>query len=165
MDAICGCCGEAITNFPPDLAFQRPDDIWALSPADKEARATDSDDLCDLDNQRFFVRGVLFIPLTDRDELWGLGIWAEVPEEDFLTYLANFEDSEGLESFEGTVANHLAIFPGALGTRVRLHFGDNTKRPSLSAAAESSLGQAQLMGMTDAELHKAIRQLQAQLRA
>ena len=86
--AKCGCCGKDIGEIVFDKSYKMPDDIWNLSPIEKEERAQIDSDLCRLDN-RYFIRGVAYLPVNGTDHCYGWGIWAEVPQEDFFNYLEN----------------------------------------------------------------------------
>jgi hypothetical protein len=68
-------------------AFRRPDVIAALPVAGRKDRAAEGDDLCVLRGfdgpHRYFVRGLVSVRLTDVDDDFCWGLWAEISEQAF----------------------------------------------------------------------------------
>ncbi|OGO75536.1 MAG: hypothetical protein A2203_11090 [Chromatiales bacterium RIFOXYA1_FULL_46_5] len=89
--AKCGCCGKDIGEIVFDKSYKMPDEIWNLSQTEKEERAQIDSDLCRLDD-RYFIRGIAYLPVNETDKSYGWGIWAEVPEADFFEYEKNYEE-------------------------------------------------------------------------
>jgi hypothetical protein len=159
---VCGCCGQTFENWPPDVSFQRPDDIWILSPKEREKRAWESSDLCALDDRHFYIRGVLYVPLRDHDDKWGIGLWAQVSQDDFEHYMRIF-DEDGLNEapFDGVIANQVNAFGGLRGETVQIRMGNATQRPTFVAVpaggiSSSQIAMAQMNGVGDKELHEII---------
>lgn len=91
MPAICETCGLSHHTWPPDIAFQRPDAVWNMPGKERAVRVKENDDLCVVDGERHFIRAVLFIPLPERDEQWGIGLWVEIAHQDFARYLGIYD--------------------------------------------------------------------------
>lgn len=162
---VCGCCGESFDSWPPDIGFQRPDAVLDLPSEEREGRAWESNDLCVIDDERFFVRGVFYVPLQSHDARWGIGLWAEVAQADFEHYLRHYDkDASDEAPFEGKVANQLDAFGGILGQALLVHLGNATQRPHFTAAptngvSTSALAMAQISGLDDASLHEIINRV------
>jgi Uncharacterized protein conserved in bacteria (DUF2199) len=63
----CSCCGEMLDGPPLAWHFDAPD-LWnSISPAERNQRGELSSDQCVIDNQHFFVRGLVEIPALDGD--------------------------------------------------------------------------------------------------
>lgn len=78
----CSCCDKMLPANQMELTFGLPDEIFTLSAQDMEDRTEGSTDLYVLDGNRFFVRGLLPLPIEGQND-YCLGAWAEVSEEDF----------------------------------------------------------------------------------
>lgn len=135
----CGCCGADIGDISFDKSFKMPDEIWALTEKQRNERARIDSDLCQLDD-RFFIRGVAYIPVCNTDKSYGWGIWAEVPEDEFFKYFENYElDNSSKPSFEGVVANQIGEYNDSLNLRVDIQLGNETQRPTFFFKESSHL--------------------------
>jgi hypothetical protein len=74
---VCSQCGTTHDGLPTDRGYKLPDDVWAVPEPDRAARAYWNTDLCEMDD-RFFIRGVLYVPSISRDGAFGWGVWVEV---------------------------------------------------------------------------------------
>ena len=127
--AKCECCGKDIGEIVFDKSYKMPDDIWNLSPIEKEERAQIDSDLCRLDN-RYFIRGVAYLPVNGTDHCYGWGIWAEVPQEDFFDYVENYEEDNSTKpKFSGLVANVIPSYENTIGLELTVQLGSETQRP------------------------------------
>ncbi|WP_105175150.1 DUF2199 domain-containing protein [Pseudoalteromonas sp. T1lg122] len=125
----CGCCGADIGDISFDKSFKMPDEIWALTEKQRNERARVDSDLCQLDD-KFFIRGVAYIPVLNTDKFYGWGIWAEIPEEKFFEYVENYDlDNSSQQRFEGVVANQIADYSDCLNLKVEIQLGNETQRP------------------------------------
>jgi hypothetical protein len=107
---VCDTCGERHEGRPTDFGFRLPDEVHALSYLDRYSRSRHNTDLCTLDESRYFVRCVLHVPLLERPEEFGWGVWVEVSAADHDNYLEHFHDAaENAPRFRGA----LAFRPGA----------------------------------------------------
>mgnify|MGYP002335723510 CR=1 FL=1 len=107
-----------------------PDEVWALSETDKEERIQIDSDLCRLD-ERYFLRGVAYIPVNGTDKSYGWGVWAEVSEEHFFEYVENYEiDNSSTPTFNGKVANQISSYNNTLNLPVEIKLGNETQRPT-----------------------------------
>lgn len=127
--AKCGCCGKDIGEIVFDKSYKMPDEIWNLPPIEKEERAQIDSDLCILDD-RYFIRGVAYLPVNETDKSYGWGIWAEVPEENFFEYAKNYEeDNSSKPKFSGLVANQIPSYENTIGLELAVQLGNETQRP------------------------------------
>ncbi len=120
-DFRCGICGQVHAGLPTDYACQVPDEVFAMSYADRYLRTRMNASFCTIDESRFFIRGVLCLPFTDREGDFGWGVWAEVSEDDHntcLAYSAADADGSSLPRFDGKLANALSPYRRTLGLLV-----------------------------------------------
>jgi hypothetical protein len=116
-----------------DVRLSLPDDIWDLSEEERQERGWLSDDLCVLDESRFFVRGLLEIPIPELENRFAYGAWAEVDADVWQEVLELWRDEGGRlhPPFPGELANELAPYRGTRGLRVAIQLGPLEVVPSL----------------------------------
>ena len=76
--AVCGQKHEAL----PDLGFTWPDYYFGVPEDERESRVRGNSDTCRID-EYCFVRGVILMPLIDRDESFGIGAWVSQHPDNF----------------------------------------------------------------------------------
>ena len=120
---ICASCGQEHAGLPCSFSAESPDAYVALSPQDRAARAVLTSDQCVIDEQQFYVRGCIEIPIRGTDGVFLWGVWAKV-EDQFFDAISAHWDREGRESmigpYEGLLANSLSIYPKTLDLKLRI---------------------------------------------
>ncbi|MDP8910482.1 MAG: DUF2199 domain-containing protein, partial [Actinomycetota bacterium] len=118
MGWTCSTCGSVHEDELRDIRAGLPDAVFELSEAEREERAEVGDDWCRfLDaagEERYYVRGVLHLPIAETNEDFRFGGWIEVDESDFsrLTELWHDENGAATRPFFGRLANELNRYPG-----------------------------------------------------
>ena len=126
---VCAQCGTAHEGYPTDRGYTLPDDVWAIPESERETRAKSTTDLCEMDG-RYFIRGILLIPLVQREDDFAWGIWAELEHSDFERYLEIYDsDASDEPPMGGTLANAIPGFQDAANERVLIKFGRSGDRP------------------------------------
>lgn len=129
---VCSTCGESHQGLPTDHGWTLPDEVWAIPPAVRNEKARFNADLCELGG-RFFMRCILELPFTQQSEYYGLGVWVEVSERDFLRYVDLYnEDGTSEPPVPGKIANAVPGYPPTLGLPVMVQFRGSTSRPSVA---------------------------------
>lgn len=94
-----------------DIAQQRPVDYFAIPPDERERRVHITSDLCSIDDERYFIRGYLPLPVHDNEQEFGWGVWAEVAAPSFFRYLELYETNGSDEPpFRGRLAADLGCY-------------------------------------------------------
>ena len=156
MSFVCATCGRSHDGVSLDTGFQLPDEVWAMPERERADRAHFTSDLGELE-KRFFLRGFLAVPLSQRDDVYGWGVWVEVDAAHFQRYLDLFESDASDEPLcPGVLSNELPTYPKSAGLAVLVQFGRKTERPSISFPADAAhrLAQEQRQGMSEARLHE-----------
>lgn len=136
---VCASCGKVHEGLPTDWGFGLPDEVYALSYLDKYRRSRSNADLCTLDEQRFFLRGLLLIPFTHVDDQFGWGLWVEVPKSAHDFYLENFSNDLAQGTvLPGRLANKVPGFDSTLGLEVQVEVQSGKSRPLLKFPAGSA---------------------------
>ena len=150
----CAVCGKIHAGPPRDIGYSLPDAVWQIPSAERPLHACYTDDFCQLGG-RYFIRGILYVPITGEPGRFGWGAWAEVEMPTFRWYWETFdEDGSNAPAHSGTLANELPVYPGSAGSRVKIRFRTPTDRPLLHLAAEdqSLLAREQRSGIDDMRL-------------
>ena len=135
---LCDTCGQRHPGLPADYGFRLPDEVHALSYIEHYVRTRRNSDFCTLDESRFFIRGVLPLPISGSGEEFCWGIWVEVDRVSHDLCIARWEESsEGLPRFAGKVANTLPPYEATIGLDVKVQMGPAGERPSFYFGSES----------------------------
>lgn len=128
MTYTCACCGEVHDDLP-DLSFDRPSYAANVPDDEFDKRITLSEDLCAVDDEFYFIRGLLKIPIHNYEQDLGFGVWVSQKKENFETYLDNY-DMPNIGPFFGWLSNEFK-FGGesTLGLKTMAHFQGNGLRP------------------------------------
>jgi len=150
----CSCCGKDIGEIAFDKGYKMPDDVWSLPNEERESRAEIDSDLCRLDD-RYFLRGVAYIPVLGVDKCYGWGFWAEVSEDSFIEYVEAYEqDNSSKPRFTGFVANQISFYENTLGLELEVKLGDETQRPTFYFKdSNHALTEEQASGISIEKVH------------
>ena len=154
---ICETCGQQHSGLPIDYSFGLPDEVFELEYLARYNRSRSNNDLCTLDEAKYFVRGVIPIPFQDSDEEYCWGVWVQVSREDHDKYVRGYDDDLSAEpSFPGTLANDISGHGGTLGLPVIARFGAPGKRPNyfLESSSAHPLARDQHQGINATRHHE-----------
>lgn len=130
----CGVCGEAHQGIP-DVGFEAPYYYYTVPEDEREDRCALTADLCVIDGEDRFVRGVLEVPIVGREDGFGWGVWSSVSRANFERYRATFDADQGeLDPFPGWLSSRLPGYPDTLGLVVRARPRDGGLRPVVELA-------------------------------
>jgi hypothetical protein len=127
----CSQCDKVHEGLPA-IAFDAPWPYYTLPEADRSTRAILTTDTCVIDNDEYFVRAMLEIPIIGQSETLEWGVWGSLSEKNFECYNASFLDSD--QSKLGPMFSWFTSkLPGyslpAEGLRSQLVPQDNRQRP------------------------------------
>ncbi len=148
MKYKCACCGETHDSMP-DLTFDKPGYVYSIPEEERESRVKIDSDLCAVDQEHYFIRAVLLIPIIDTNENLGLGVWVSQKKENFETYLDNYDTNE-IGPFFGWLSNEFN-YGGVPTTNLKtmVHFQCNEQRPLVELdESDHPLYSAQKHGIT-----------------
>ena len=128
MTYTCSCCGEVHGDLP-DLSYDRPSYASDVPDDEFDERVKLNEDLCVVDDEHYFIRGVLKIPIHENDQDLGFGVWVSQKEENFETYLENY-DTADIGPFFGWLSNELNFLgESTLNLKTMAHFQGDGQRP------------------------------------
>ncbi len=130
MSYVCSCCGEVHDGLP-DVAFEQPSFAQAVPKDEWTARVRLDADVCVVDDEHYFIRAVLEIPVHDYETPLGIGVWVSQKAENFRAYVDDF-DSTDIGPFFGWLSNEFH-FGGdsTLHLKTMAHFQGRGNRPHI----------------------------------
>ena len=153
----CAQCGSDHPLDELELFFRRPDEVALLSDEERSQRVQENPDLCVLDGTRFFVRGVIPLPVAQRERPYNIGAWVEVSPSSFerIYELWSEPDQDREPPLEGVLANAVTAGYSAFGLQVRLSLTGATTRPAITVlAADHTLFSEQTQGISAHRAHE-----------
>ena len=146
MKFKCHTCDEEHEGLPhvgadyPDLYFEVPEH-------ERSARVNLTSDLCSIDDEDFFIRGVSEIQVHGEDDPFGFGVWVSQKKENFETYVSNSE-SDQIGPFFGWLNTRLTCYDeytSALKTMA--HFRGGKTRPFIEVESANHQLRISKMGL------------------
>jgi hypothetical protein len=133
----------------PDVAFRWPDPYFGVPEGERARRIQGTSDTCVIDNEYFFIRGVVLVPIIGTTDHLGLGIWVSQSAENFQTYLRNF-DTPDIGPYFGWLSNSISFYePTTWAMKTMVHFQSNNQRPLIEIApCDHQLYQDYAQGVT-----------------
>ena len=134
-----------------ELTFARPEPVDQIPEAERPAKVKQNNDLSSIGDERYFVRSLLPLPVTEREKPYNLGVWAEVTEEAFFRILDLWDepDQETEPAFHATLQNRIPHLPETCGLPVTLHLTGPKTRPRLVVPpSDHPLHEQQFQGVT-----------------
>ncbi len=137
-----------------------PEPIFALDEEERDRLARVGEDSAVLQasgGERFFVRGLLELPIEDDDGYFGYGAWIEVGRRDFEALGELWHDDDGWRTapFAGTLANELSPYVATEGLPVRIQLRDVQLLPLVALDdGDHELVAAQQDGISAHRLHE-----------
>jgi len=126
----CATCGKTHDGIP-DLSFQRPDPYFGVPESERDSRIQANSDLCTIDDEDFFIRGVILLPILGQVDHFGLGVWISQRRENFYTYVNNFDTRE-IGPFVGWLSNRIPFYEvDTWAMKTIAHFQGKGQRPHI----------------------------------
>jgi hypothetical protein len=150
---ICPTCGRTHDDLPAVTAAAPL--VWDQATAQEQADDFDlTTDTCIWKDEHYFVRGVLELPLTDREGVLSFGVWSTLSHDNFFRYLPTFEEENEADRIDlppmfGWFSNNLPGYPETLNLKVMLHARTGGLRPLMELEeTDHPLSVAQREGIT-----------------
>ncbi|UPL49490.1 DUF2199 domain-containing protein [Hymenobacter sublimis] len=127
MSYVCACCGET-HEYLPDIGFAKPENYFDVPPEQRDTRVQVTADTCIIDNQYFYIRGVIKIPLHDSESYFGIGAWISQKEENFWTYQQH-PNTDEIGPYFGWLCSDIPEFGETLSLKTQARFQCGNLRP------------------------------------
>ena len=111
----CAICNAPIDELPMCLGSASPA-LGMVSEVDYEQRVTENEDQCIVDNEHFFVRGHIEIPIYQSNEVFIWSVWVSLSETSFAKMSESWEHSgrENNAPYFGWLMTSLPGYPETL---------------------------------------------------
>jgi len=165
LNFVCRTCGQSHEGVPLSFAADFPDLCANMPEPDRSTRALISSDQCIVDEEWFFIRGCLEIPILESREVFVWGLWAAVKEEIFNEISESWGEG-GRETrrgpFKARLANSLSEYPETLNAKLRIVIQPAGTRPlfileedqhPLALAQQSGISRREAMELAAILLH------------
>ena|SRR5215467_1374747 len=134
----CSCCGKTHTGLPLDFSVIFPDYFagWrsGLSEEQINERSFFNEDICVVEHEHYFIRGVIELPLIGfpaNHFRWG--VWCSVSKKSFDEIIQLWKiDPHGYGPYFGWLNNCLPLYsPSTLNLKTNVHLQSNNLRPRI----------------------------------
>jgi len=137
----CHSCEEWHTGPCLDFSYGAPvywgaDEDEANQPgpldADQLPRTYLDEDLCIIDGEHFFVRGLIQLLIIGTAETFGWGVWGSLSRENFVKLLLQFDDPKRIElpPMFSWLSNQIDEYEDTLNLKMYLHIREPGERPT-----------------------------------
>lgn len=127
----CSCCGEFHEGLPLDYGAHFPDYYLGVPEEEREERVYITPDVCVVDNEFFFVRGVIEIPILGAEDYFGWGVWCSLSEKNYTRMIEIWEndDLESEPPYFGWLNTNLFCYPDTTNLKTNVYLRSNNQRP------------------------------------
>jgi len=123
----CPDCGE-LHEGSPSVAYRAPY-YWSEEYREKDPEKSKLDsDVCIIEEQYFFIRCVMRIPIIGEEEPFLWGVWVSQSKDNYRHYVETFHASPERATF-GYLSNRLGGYEDTLGLKTMAHWQSNGQRP------------------------------------
>ncbi len=103
FEFLCEECG-ALHRGSPSFSYREPFLYFDIPEAERARRIVIDDDCCTIDNEVFFIRGILEIPIDGAAEPFLWGLWVSQSADSFERYRDSFDRDQAGDSRFGWLA-------------------------------------------------------------
>jgi hypothetical protein len=155
----CNTCGNWHDDLPMSFGANTPYWYDMIAPEERSWRAELSSDQCIIDNQHYFVRGCIEIPILDDPGPFIWGVWVSLSEKSFerMSELWETTDREGEPPYFGWLSTSLPGYPETLNLKTNVHTRPLGQRPLIELEpSDHPLAVEQREGITMARVQEIV---------
>jgi hypothetical protein len=126
----CALCDKVHEGLPA-ITFDAPALYYEIPEDERDERAHLSADFCVIDNEHYFVRTVLTLPIKQHAETLEWGVWGSLSTDNFKRYAETFDDDgqSKLGAMFSYFSSRLRGYPETLNETTTVHPRDGRQRP------------------------------------
>ena len=150
MEYVCATCGERHEGLPA-LTAAAPLYYYSVPEPERSHRCRLESDTCIVDQEFFFVRGCLEVPILGKPEPFVWGVWVSLSRGNFDTFLrlSREEHRSQEDPFFGWLSASLKGYPQTANLKTLVHLRDHGQRPFIELEpTEHPLAVEQRSGIT-----------------
>lgn len=129
----CHSCGAHHPELPLSYFVPLPDAVTWLPEAERATRCMILDEICVIDNEYFFIRGNIEIPVQGQRTPFGWTVWTSLSRANFERALRLWESPDRAQEppYFGWLNNHLPPYPSTIDLATHVHTRAVGIRPSV----------------------------------
>jgi hypothetical protein len=126
----CASCDQWHEGMPT-FGADAPLHFYGVPAEARGRRCVLDTDTCVIDDEFFFIRGCLDIPVIGEPERFSWGVWVSVSKENFARFAACFDlpKRSHIGPFFGWLSAALPLYPDTVNLKTRAHLRDDGVRP------------------------------------
>ena len=158
----CSTCGEWHDELPLDFGADVPDMVYDIPPSEHESRILGNSDFFVIDNQYYFARGVIEIPILEHEQTFNWGVWVSLSEKNFkrMTELLQSAEREKEPLYFGWLCTALPYPESTLNLKTMVYTQPAGIRPKIDLEPTSHpLAVEQKQGITIERVQQIAEQL------
>lgn len=132
MDSwICSICGQSHTGLPTGYGYEAPWTWHTVPESERGERCVLNADYCVIDNQDFFVRGCLELPIIGAEDPFIWGVWVSLSRPNFEREqsFAKNPEREKEPPYFGWLSSRIEIYPNTGLLKTNVHTRQVGTRP------------------------------------
>lgn len=153
----CSCCEEEHRGIPT-FGATAPLFSHSIPEADREQRCSLGPDDCVIDDEHFFIRGCVEIPVHGHDEPFIWGVWVSLSRESFTDWRTLYDNDDRSTRggpYFGWLDTWLEPYPSTVNLKTRAHLRDDGVRPYIELEpTDHPLAVEQREGISESRLQE-----------
>ena len=122
----CNCCEE--WHYGPCLDFTHDWPVYWTSELKEVPTNYLDEDICMIENEDFFVRGVIHLPIIGTTETFRWGVWGSLSRENFEKMMATKDQAE-LPPMFSWLSTRIDEYPDTVNLKMYAHMQELKERP------------------------------------
>jgi len=130
MQYVCSRCGERHEGLP-GLSTEAPLYYYSVPQLERASRCRLDGDTCVVDEEFFFVRGCLEVPIRGERDPFIWGVWVSLSRKSFDEFLELYHEAHRSHTgpFFGWLSASLKGYPQTENLKTMVHLRDHGQRP------------------------------------
>jgi hypothetical protein len=129
---FCTTCKEFHSGLPLSYAADSPDIYAWLKESERKRRAVLGSDQCIIDEEKYFLRGLIEVPIIGFKDVFLWGVWACIWKKDFDEISEHWETPEReklIGPYKGRLNNCLTEYPETFNLKCTIRIQRVGSRP------------------------------------
>jgi hypothetical protein len=126
----CRSCSQVHEGIP-SFGWCHPLQYLEVPDDERAHRCVLTSDTCVIDDEFFFIRGCLEVPVIGDEQAFSWGVWTSLSAENFRHYGDLYDEPRkaGHGPFFGWLCSHIWLYPDTLNLKTMVHLRDDGIRP------------------------------------
>jgi hypothetical protein len=129
----CRTCGQYHDDLPLHYGADAPEAWYGIDPTQRSQRALLSSDQCIIDDQYFFMRGNIELPIIGSDQIFSWSVWVSLSEQNF-DRAAQLWEQDGREDeppYFGWLQTRISGYPDTINLKTHMYTRVVGERPRI----------------------------------